>query len=78
MVVWTYLFLFCVTIDAYWRILIRLVFGILVRQTFYLSLFLRMPARGVASLKLASEKPLLVVNVFLDFRTRISLWVPHG
>ena len=30
-------------------------------QTFYLYLFLRMPARGAADLKLASKKPLLVL-----------------
>ena len=47
-------------------------------QTFYLLLFLRMSARGAADLNLASEKPLLVVNVFSDFSTRIALWVPHG
>ena len=30
-------------------------------QTFYLSFFLRMLARGATDLKLASEKPLLVM-----------------
>ena len=78
MIVWTYLFLFCVTIDAYWCILIRFVFLHTCAPTFYLSLFLHMPARGATSLKLASEKPLLVVNVFSDFLTGIVLWVPHS
>ena len=35
--------------------------SILVHQTFYLSLFMRMPAKGAANLKLASQKPLLVL-----------------
>ena len=73
MVVWTCLFLFCVTIDAYWSILIRFGFWNIVRQTFYLSLFPRMLTRGTSSLKMASEKPLLVVNAFYDFPTRIAL-----
>ena len=47
-------------------------------QTFYLSFFLRMPARGAANLKMAFEKPLLVVNVFSDFLIGTTLWVPHG
>ena len=47
-------------------------------QNFYLSFFLRMPARGVADLKMAYEKPLLVVNVFSDFMTGTALWVLHG
>ena len=76
-VVWMYLFLFCVTIDAYWRILIRFGFWHTCASTFYLSLFLRMPARGATSLKLASEKPLLVVNALSDFPTRIAFWLLH-
>ena len=47
-------------------------------QTFYLSFFLRMSTRGVADLKMAYEKPLLVVNVFFNFLTGITLWVLHG
>ena len=47
-------------------------------QTLYLSFFLCMPARGAAGLKMASKKPLLVVNVFSDFSTGTTLWVPHG
>ena len=47
-------------------------------QTFYLSFFLCMSARGVVGLKMAYEKPLLVVNVFSDFSTGTALWVPHG
>ena len=39
---------------------------------------MRMPVKGAASLKLASEKPLLVVNAFSDFLTGIALWVLHG
>ena len=42
-------------------------------QTFYLSFFLCMPAKGAADLKMASEKPLLVVNVFLDFSNGTAL-----
>ena len=61
MVAWTYLFLFCVTTDAYCCILMRFGFGILVQQNFYLSLLLHMPARGADDLKLTSEKPLLVL-----------------
>ena len=38
-----------------------MVFGILVHQTFYLLLFLRMLAKRVVDLKLASENPLLVL-----------------
>ena len=55
-----------------------LFFGILVHQTFYLSLFLCMPARGAAGLKLAFKKPLLVVNVFSDFPTGTALSIPHS
>ena len=51
--------------------------GILVHQTFYLSFFLRMQAKGATSLKMASKKPLLVVNVFLDFPIGIALRIPH-
>ena len=35
------------------------------------------PARGATGLKLASKKPLMVVNVFSDISTGIALWVPH-
>ena len=43
-----------------------------------LSIFLRIPARGAAGLKLAYEKPLLIVNVFSDFPTGNALCVLHG
>ena len=43
-----------------------MVFGILVHQTFYLSLFLRMLPRGAADSKFACEKPLLVL--WMGFR----------
>ena len=36
-------------------------------QTFYLSFFLCMLARGLAGVKMAFEKSLLVVNVFFFF-----------
>ena len=52
--------------------------GILVHQTFYLSFFLRMLARGASGLKMAYEKPLLVMKVFSDFPTGTTLWVLHG
>ena len=52
--------------------------GILVHQTFYLSFFLCMPIRGAVGLKMAYEKPLLVVNLFSDFSSGTALWVPHG
>ena len=42
--------------------------GILVHQTFYLPFFLCMLARGSVGLKMASEKPLLVVCFFRIFR----------
>ena len=51
--------------------------GILVHQIFYLSFFLCMPARGVAGLKMAYKKPLLVVNVFSDFLMGTALWILH-
>ena len=41
----------------------------------YLSFFLCMPARVAAVLMMASKKPLLVVNVFLDFP---AYCIPHG
>ena len=47
--------------------------GILMPQTFYLLFILRMPDRGVAGLKMAFEKPLLVVNVFGFFNWDCSL-----
>ena len=44
----------------------------------FLSFFLCMPARGSVDLKMAFEKPLLVVNVFSDFLTGTAFWVSHG
>ena len=44
----------------------RFGFGILVHQTFYLSQFLLMLARGAAGPKFASEKPLVVL--WMGFR----------
>ena len=61
MVAWTYLFLFCVTTDAYCCNLMRFGFGILVHQNFYCSLLLHMSARGADDLELTYEKPLLVL-----------------
>ena len=77
MVVWTRLFLFCVTPDAYWCILIRF-FGILVLQTFYLAFFLCMPARRADGLNMAYGKPLMVMNMFSNFSTWTAFWIPHG
>ena len=72
MVVWTYLFLFCVTTDAYWRTFNKIWFlGILGHQT----CFLCMLARGAVVLRMASEKPLLVVITFLNF---LTCCIPHG
>ena len=73
MIVWA--FLFCVTTDAYWRILIRFGFWHTLHQTFYLSFFLCMSVRGAIILRMASEKPLLVVNAFSDFP---ACCITHG
>ena len=71
-------FLFYVTTDAYWHILIRFGFWHTCTPNFLSFTLSAMPARGAAGLKLASEKPLLVVSVFSDFPTGISLWVLHS
>ena len=63
MVVWA--FLFCVATNAYWRVLLR--FGLWHTCAPNFVSFLCMPAGGATVLKMASEKPLLVVNVFSDF-----------
>ena len=65
MVVWA--FLFCVTTDAYWRILIRFSFWHTSALNFISSiLFACMSDSGAVVLRMASEKPLLVVNTFSD------------
>ena len=75
MVVWTHLFLFCVTPDANWSILIIFGFwGIVVLRTFYLAFFLCMSSWGTVGLKTtSSKKTLMVVNVFSDFLAWTSL-----
>ena len=75
MVVWTYLFLFYVTTDAYWRTFNKILFlGILGHQTFFFFFFC-MLARGAIVLRMASEKPLLVVIAFLNF---LTCCISHG
>ena len=65
MVVWA--FLFFVTTDAYWRILIRFGFWHTSAPNFISSiLFACMSTSGVVVLRMASEKPLMVVNAFSD------------
>ena len=72
-------FLFCVTTDAYLAHFNKIWFlGILVHQTLYISFFLCVPTGGAVGLKMASKKPLLVVNVFSDFSIGTALWVPHS